>query len=224
MAIYAIGDIHGCLKSLETVYAAFDFQDDDKLVLLGDYVDRGPHSSQVLDWILARKDDHLITLCGNHEIMMLDARYYAPSPGGWLGFGGKETLMSYGIQHQNNWFDHIPDDHWHFMENTLPYHKEGHFIFVHAGLEAGIALEDQSPKSLYWDKLSDPIPYSAGAIVVCGHTAQKSGVIANYGHTICIDTFAYGGQWLTCLEVTSGSFWQGNQEGELRSGVLSLDM
>jgi serine/threonine protein phosphatase 1 len=94
-------------------------------------------------------------------------------------------------------------------------------IFVHANLYADAALEDQPDFMLYWEKF-DPAqgPHESGKIMVCGHTPQRSGVPVNVGHSVCIDTKAHGGGWLTCLDVASGRYWQANEQGETRSDWL----
>ncbi len=225
MSTFAIGDIHGCLTALKTLYKAVGISSDDTMIFLGDYVDRGPHSAQVIDWILERDDRNAFALRGNHEVMMMEfCRRKAPSnphTENWLRYGGAETLASYEIDPSRPDFEKIPSRHWAFLDRTLPYHEMENFIFVHAGLKPGIALSMQLPRALFWQKIvGEPQSYGDGKTVICGHTAQRSGEIANFGHTICIDTCAYGGQWLTCLEVESGTYWQANQEGTVREGKL----
>ncbi len=94
-------------------------------------------------------------------------------------------------------------------------------FFVHAGLQAGVSLKDQSPLHIYWQKYLIPSSYAPEKTVICGHTSRKNGLIADFGHTICIDTFAWGDQWLTCLEVESGQYWQTRKKGEFREGFLN---
>ena len=77
---------------------------------------------------------------------------------------------------------------------------------------------------LYSEKQIIPVPYEGGKIVVCGHTPRKDGHIADFGHTICIDTFAYGGGWLTSLEMHSGYFIQSNETGALQKGSLTAQI
>ena len=221
MSTFVIGDVHGCLQALEAVMSAANPVMDDTVIFLGDYVDRGPHSAQVLDWILQHRGDKWVTLLGNHEIMMMDFRDQSPDTSSWLEYGGAETLQSYGIEYSPDWHKQVPDEHWQFLENTLPYFEAGHYIFVHAGLQPGIALEAQMPRTLFWDKYEYPLPYAPDKRIVTGHTARKNGLVADYGHTINIDTYVYGGQWLTCLEVDSGKYWQGNQQADTRIGHLA---
>ena len=220
MAIYAIGDIHGCLNALETVFSAVGPTSEDLIVFLGDYVDRGPQSKQTIQWILDHGDKfNFITLKGNHEIMMMRSRVDGSFLDKWKGYGGAETLASYGDSAPLDW-KIVPDEHWAFMEDGLSIFTHRDIIFVHAGLEPGIPLHQQSDQAKYWDKYEHPLAYQDNKTVICGHTARKNGLVANFGHTVCIDTYAYGGQWLTCLEVESGKYWQGNQKGENRKGTL----
>ena len=221
MATYAIGDIHGCYHALETLLQVVNPGEDDTLVFLGDYVDRGPNSAHVIEFLRTLDRDRVICLRGNHEIMMMAFRDQMPQAEQWLEYGGAETLLSYGIETiTNQWPDQIPADHWQFIEQTLPYYSMEGFILVHAGVDPGIPLHLQTPQALFWNKLVDPSPYSSDVTVVCGHTAQWNGEIADFGHTICIDTCAYGDLWLTCLELEWGTFWQANQSGEARQGRL----
>jgi serine/threonine protein phosphatase 1 len=220
MAVYAIGDIHGCLDALKTVFKAVAPSSQDLIIFLGDYVDRGPNSRQTIQWVIDHRDKYnFITLKGNHEIMMMRSRVDSEFLDRWKGYGGSETLDSYGASSPLDW-SIVPEHHWAFMEDALSIFTHGEFIFVHAGLEPGIALHQQSDQAIYWDKNEHPIAYKDDKKVICGHTARKNGLIADFGHTICIDTYAYGGQWLTCLDVESGKYWQGNQKGDVRKGTL----
>jgi serine/threonine protein phosphatase 1 len=218
----AIGDIHGCFRALTTLAAFVPFGPDDVLVTLGDYVDRGPDTCAVLDWLIATQQTRrLIPLRGNHEIMMLDARDDETHLRRWLRAGGRETLESYSPRGDGGRLTDVPDVHWDFLETETRdwYETETHF-FVHANAYPDIPLADQPDYMLYWEKFDDPPPHESGKIMVCGHTSQKSGVPLSVGHAVCIDTWAYGNGWLTCLDVGSGRYWQANQRGEMRTGWL----
>ena len=209
----AIGDIHGCITALTSLIEFVELRPDDTIVTLGDYVDRGPDSAAVLEFVMALGNTHkLVPLRGNHEIMMLDARDKKSWLGPWLSYGGEATLRSYGGS-----FDDVPDTHFEFLENRLaPYYEcETHF-FVHANAAAAVALADQSDAALYWQKYKDPGPHCSGKIMVCGHTQQQSGLPSSNGNSICIDTWAFGEGWLSCLDVDSGTVWQANESGETR--------
>jgi serine/threonine protein phosphatase 1 len=219
----AIGDIHGCAAALTTLAATVPFRDDDLVITLGDYVDRGPDSYAVLDWLIARKRrGNLITLRGNHEIIMLNAREDPNTLDDWLHVGGDATLASYSHFDDEGRLADVPDEHWAFLESgLLPYYEIDTHFFVHANAFAEMPLTDQPDFMLYWEGWNDPPPHLSGKIMVCGHTAQRSGLPLNVGHAICIDTRAYGRDgWLTCLDVGSGRYWQANQRRETRVGWL----
>ena len=223
MRTIAIGDIHGCRTALENLAKYAGFSKGDTIVTLGDYVDRGPDSKGVIDFILSlRKEMEVISLMGNHEIMMLAARDSPDSLGSWAvgGVGGEQTLQSYGAAD----FSTVPQEHWEFIENGLPYHEIATHFFVHANADADIPLQDQSQYALHWAKFNDPPPHQNGKIMVCGHTSQRSGVPRNIGHAICIDTAACRGRWLTGLDVTTGHYWQCNEHGGFRKDVISAHL
>jgi serine/threonine protein phosphatase 1 len=213
----AIGDIHGCITSLSTLVEFVDPRPDDTIVTLGDYVDRGPDPAAVVEYILALSQSQtVVSLRGNHEIMMLDSRdkksWFQP----WMGYGGEATLQSYGGS-----FEGVPDEHFDFLQNGLvSYHECDSHFFVHAFAEADIPLDEQTDATLYWRKYKNPQPHCSGKIMVCGHTAQRNGLPLNDGHSVCIDTWAHGEGWLTCLDVDSGTFWQANEQGETRSSEI----
>jgi serine/threonine protein phosphatase 1 len=218
----AIGDIHGCFQALTTLAAYVPFAADDVVITLGDYVNRGPDSFAVLDWLIARhKRDGLIPLRGNHEIMMLAARDGGDALERWLACGGVATLLSYSPLGDSGQLDDVPAGHWSFLENDLlAFHETASHFFVHANAFAEMPLDEQPDVMLYWEPFADPPAHESGKVMVCGHTAQRSGVPRNIGHAICIDTWAYGKGWLTCLDAATGKYWQANQQGKTRSGWL----
>ena len=100
------------------------------------------------------------------------------------------------------------------------YETETHF-FVHANAYPDLPLEEQPRYMLLWEKLYQPCVHVSGKVMICGHSRQADGLPRNLGATVCIDTGAYERQgWLTCLDVTSGHFWQADQQGHRRAGVL----
>ena len=220
----AIGDIHGCITALTSLVDYVAPGPDDTIITLGDYVDRGPDSRAVVDFVIELGRTHkVVALRGNHEIMMLDAREKKSWLGPWMGYGGEETLRSYStVEGEPGSFADVPESHVDFLENQLVrYHEcESHF-FVHANVDPRIELQDQTDATLFWRKYYDPDPHCSGKIMVCGHTVQQSGLPLGNGHSICIDTWAFGDGWLTCLDVDSGTIWQTNEEGERRS--FSID-
>ena len=215
MRLLAIGDIHGCFKALSTLSEAVAFQPGDIVVTLGDYVDRGPGSRQVLDFLIALAGRiTLVPLKGNHEIMMLAARHDAEAAQQWFMYGGADTLESYGGARN------IPESHWFFLQRTQSYYESDKNFFVHASVDPYLPLAVQTEDMLHWESLTDRGPHCSGKRMICGHTAQHSGLPLNLGHTVCIDTRAHGGGWLTCLDVGSNLYWQANEAGAIRTGSL----
>ncbi len=220
---FAIGDIHGCHNALTTLVDYVAPNSDDTLVTLGDYVDRGPDSAAVIEFLINfGESNKLVPLKGNHELMLLDSRETDSWFHAWLSYGGRETLNSYSLAADDaGSIDRIPQAHLDFLENRLlPYYEcESHF-FVHAYAEENKALADQADSSLYWRKYINPEAHCSGKIMVCGHTAQRSGWPAHNSNSICIDTWAHGEGWLTCLDVGSGAVWQANEAGDKRQFML----
>lgn len=213
MRTLAIGDIHGCLRALDLLLKTLRPGPQDLVVTLGDYVDRGPDSRGVVERLIELSaSTNLISLRGNHEAMMLAARRDAELEREWRRVGGRETLASYGGS-----LEDVPEAHWKFFEETCVDFWEGatHF-FVHANAYAGLPLEEQPEFMLLWEKFGSPAPHISGKVMVCGHTAQKSGRPLDIGHAVCLDTWAYGKGWLSALDVNSGVVWQARQNGEER--------
>ncbi len=218
MRQFAVGDIHGCLKSLRVLECELGFGDGDTVITLGDYVDRGPDSRGVIDFLIGlRQRCQLVALRGNHEIMMLRARNDRSALMDWIACGGDATLESYGLAGLQD----VPESHWEFLAATVRYHETEHDFFVHANVRPRLPLEDQPDYNLFWEHLGGTIrPHVSGRRMICGHTAQTSGRPLELGHVVCLDTHACGGGWLTCLETATGTYWQANQQGELRRGSL----
>jgi serine/threonine protein phosphatase 1 len=211
----AIGDIHGCVQALDAIVEAIQPTRDDRLVLLGDYVDRGPDSRAVIDRLLELDSRcQMVPLLGNHELMLLRSRESAAERRFWLQFGGRETLDSYGGR-----LDGIPRSHLDFFLRScrLGFETESQ-IYVHANYEPGLELADQPESVLLWTHLTlvVPPPHRSGKMVVVGHTPQLSGEILDLGHLLCIDTFCVGGGWLTAVDVASRAVWQADHRGQLR--------
>jgi serine/threonine protein phosphatase 1 len=224
MRVLAIGDIHGCLISFRALLAAVEPRPDDVIVTLGDYVDRGPDTRGVLDELIRlRGTGQLIPLRGNHEVMMLSARDGDPlEEPNWIYCGGKQTLASYGAAAPTIAdFSRVPVEHWYFLENDCrDYYETKTHLFVHASAYPDMSLEDQPAYMLHWEKFEDLGSHRSGKVLVCGHTRQPGGIPLNIGHAICLDTGAYAGGWLTCLDCGTGKFWQANETGDVRTGSL----
>jgi len=213
--IIAIGDIHGYWKALTALLEAADPRPSDLLIPLGDYVDRGPNSPQVIEEMIRLRDRcRLVPILGNHDEMLLEIYHGAPGIEDWLSFGGRETLAAYDSLNP----EAIPAEHVAFLENCVPYYETERHLFVHASYVADLPLEQQPPDVLRWQSLHyvQPGPHCSGKIAICGHTADKDGLILDLGYLKCIDTCCYCGNWLTALEVTTAEIWQATPEGKLR--------
>lgn len=225
MRTLAIGDIHGCLTALNTLLAHVDPRPDDQLVFLGDYVDRGPHSRGVIDRLIGLIASHnVVALRGNHEVMMMQAREPRTAQYHWMFYGGRETLESYSPKpNRLGRLDEVPDGHWRFLDDHCQnLHELERVFFVHANAWPDVELEDQPTDMLHWEHI-DPIGarrHKSGKVMICGHTKQKSGVPLDLVHTICIDTWAYGDGYLTCLDIDTGEYWQASDGGVARRGQL----
>jgi serine/threonine protein phosphatase 1 len=206
--LYAIGDIHGCFQNLKSLMDKIPFQPDyDTIVFLGDYIDRGPDSFSVVSYLIDLKNNckNAVFLKGNHEDM-LDGFISGTNRNLFLANGGEQTLRSYlKFQIFQSSFP-IPAEHLEFFRSLLPYYETEHFIFVHAGLKEGVALQHQDPHDLFWIRnqfiYSD---YDFGKRIVFGHTPFPEPHISS--NKIGIDTGAVYGNKLTCVELTRMVFF-----------------
>jgi serine/threonine protein phosphatase 1 len=224
MRTLVLGDVHGCLTALEALLDLVAPAAHDRLIALGDYVDRGPDSRGALDRLIPLYDKgRLIPLRGNHDEMMIEEGHLGQKKGLWRAVGGVETLWSYGHEASDSApLEKVPARHWRFLEHDCRdwYETDTH-IFVHASVYPDVPLAQQDGFALRWQKLRGPIAHCSGKVLVCGHTRQRSGVPLDLGTTICIDTSVYDSDgWLTCLHIESGAYWQANQRGETRTGHL----
>lgn len=219
MRTLVIGDIHGCLTALETLVESIGLTADDTLVTLGDYIDRGPDSKGVIDYLLDLKAKfNVITLKGNHELMLEGARYDEDQLYLWLVNGGINAAQSFGIEY----LDELPQKYWDFMAACELYYETENHIIAHAGLEPNTPLEEQKTDSLCWLRIHETEPHMSGKTLICGHTVQRDGKPLQLSHAICIDTHAFGGKWLTCLDVDTGEYWQANQKKEINRDRLEI--
>jgi serine/threonine protein phosphatase 1 len=221
MRTLAVGDIHGADIALKCLLEAVRQQPSDQIIFLGDYVDRGPGSREVIDTLLGLEKVCLpIFLRGNHEIMFMDSRADPLDAREWKLYGGLETLSSYGCQHRDDWPAGIPEFHWRFIESTRSYFETPTHIFVHAAVDPEMEMSEQPDWLLFWEFFGRQQPHKSGKRIICGHSLQRSGEINDVGFATCIDTGAAMAGWLTCLDADSGQYWQGNEQGETRSGML----
>jgi serine/threonine protein phosphatase 1 len=214
--VIAIGDIHGCAAALRKLIEVIDPQQDDVLIPLGDCVDRGPDSRDVIvDLLSLRERCRLVPLMGNHEEMLLNFLDGRPQPDNWLLCGGKETLDSYTRQDKQAT---IPREHIDFIRSWVDYAETNSHFFVHGSYHPDQRLPDQRWQMWRWQSLRQTIPgpHVSGKTAVVGHTSLKDGEVLDMGHLVCIDTYCWGGGWLTALDTTTGTMWQVDLEGRLR--------
>lgn len=190
--LFAIGDIHGCFKSFrELVERKIKIKKSDKLILLGDYIDRGNQSREVIDYIikLQKKDYDIISLIGNHESMMLDALDNDELLSAWIQNGGSATLESFGIMSLKQ-LDKLYVD---FFKGLQFYYLFNNFLFVHAGFNDEISNPFEDKYRMIWsrrEKYKNPI--LKNKIIIHGHSpiselSCKQNIQAN-NKVINIDT------------------------------------
>jgi len=224
MRTLTIGDIYGCHTALTTLLKSLELRPDDKLIFLGDYIDRGPASRQVIETLLELKKSHSpVFLRGNHEVMMLESHKDSLKANLWRSYGGLEALESYSAGFQKRWKSAIPKEHWNFIESTERFFETDTHIFVHACLDPDLDMVDQPDRFLYWEFVDQLKPHKSGKQIICGHSPQRSGKIKNLDFALCIDTAPFTGGWLTALDVDTGNYWQANERGQSRRGALETD-
>lgn len=211
-----IGDIHGCDRALETLLPHLNLTAADTFVVLGDIVDRGLGTRQVIERLMDLQTRcKLVYIKGNHEETMLDALLGGQLRELWLMHGGLEAIASYGGEAE------IPEAHIRYMEDALDYWETETAIYIHANLEPGVELPRQDSDWLRWRKLTgDEKPHPSGRTVYCGHTPQPTGMPLIQPGWTCLDTYCYGGQYLTCLDIDSKVLYQAKQTGEYRESSL----
>ena len=192
--VIAIGDIHGCAVALRALVEVIQPTADDTLITLGDCVDRGPESRQVIEQLLQlREQCRLIPLMGNHEEMMLNVLDGKPQPDDWMQCGGAATIESY--RGADGKVRPIPDDQVAYIRTWGDYFETDSHFFVHGGYEPDRPLTHQHWQTMRWQslKFGIPEPHVSGKTAVVGHSSQKSGKVLDLGHLVCIDTYCWGG-------------------------------
>ncbi len=213
---YVVGDIHGCLAELTRLLEALPLKAEDKLIFLGDYVDRGPDSKEVVSYLLDLQDranHEMIFLKGNHEDMLMAYLGLQGKHGDMFLFnGGWATLASYGITGRNSdpkaLLSMMPDSHLEFFKRLNIYHIIEPFLCVHGGIHPKKALEEQIEDEMLWirDEFiwnSHRLPYT----VLFGHTPLQE-VLFQLPYKIGLDTGLVYGNTLSCLETTEKVLYQ----------------
>jgi serine/threonine protein phosphatase 1 len=205
--IFAIGDIHGSFDQLQDLMQKIpiDFATD-TLVFIGDYIDRGPGSVEVVDYLLdlQKQVPQTIFLKGNHEDM-LEKYLDGTDRFTYLLNGGQKTLDCYLSNTDRTDGYPIPTGHMEFFKSLRLYYETESYIFVHAGLRPKVPLASQEPEDLLW--IRDKFIYSRyyfGKPVIFGHTPLEKPLVER--NKIGIDTGAVYGNALTCVQLPDKVF------------------
>lgn len=220
--VYAVGDVHGradLLKQMHELIVMDAGKDggvaENRVVYLGDYLDRGAHVKETLDEVMSGLPENfdLVHLKGNHEEIFLSFLEDATMLEMWLGLGGQATLLNYGVQPPGYGFstkraetvqemllDAMPRSHLAFLRGLKPYVQIGDFFFAHAGIRPGRPLDKQSDADLFWirDEFTGS-PADHGVMVVHGHSIKEQ--VQKRGNRVGIDTGAYATGVLSCLVI-----------------------
>ena len=212
--IFAIGDIHGCLWSLEKLLNILPVNwGKDLVIFLGDYIDRGPDPRGVIEKILELKEfykDKIITLKGNHE-WMFERFLKGIDIDVFLYNGGGMTLKSY---YNKEGYLEIPEEHLKFLRELKLYYETEDYIFVHAGLRPGKELKEQSEEDLLWIRESFYFSeYKFSKTIVFGHTPFPAPLILD--DRIGIDTGCVYGGALTAIELPEKKIYQIECRGQI---------
>ena len=225
MNIFAIGDIHGCLKQLislqKNILNTKNFKkDNDLLLYIGDYIDRGPHSKDVINQIIKLQKENIksIFLMGNHEQVMIDFLFNKINNlKYWLNLGADQTFKSYKIEvvefikdgFEDDKIDRLrsvllnelSDEHIHFLKNLRLSYSVGNYLFVHAGINPEKTLKDQDKMDFLWSR-SDQFfnkNFKFKQIIIHGHTPEKEVISLPYRINIDTGCFFSGKLSSVCL-------------------------
>lgn len=214
--VIAIGDIHGCIHALDAILDAIAPRRDDCIVQLGDFVDAGRDTRDVIDRLLELGQQcRLVTLMGNHEEMLLGALENESLRDTWLMCGGIDTLNSYRF---GAGIEVLPERHIALIRSGRDFFETATHAFLHANYDPRLPFSRQPPYMARWARLEPPGPgpHRSGKRVIVGHTEQLDGEILDLGYACCIDTACYRDGWLTAIDTTSGRLWQASRWGVLR--------
>lgn len=195
MRTLVIGDTHGCLDELQTLLNAAALNlSQDRLILLGDYIDRGPRCYELLQYLKTLQNtygnERIVLLRGNHEQMAID-------------YGGKGTARSFADNQTHN------KEAVKFYKSLPLFYTEEHFIYVHAGLRPGVNLEDQQARDLLWIREEFyQSSFDFSKTVIFGHTPTSyiNGIDfpVMLSNKVALDTACVYGGFLSALEINEG--------------------
>lgn len=221
--LIALGDIHGCFDKLMSLWQKLEVTDNDLVIFLGDYIDRGAKVAETLKWILEQnKKENFIFLRGNHEQMLLDVFQGRMNKLTWLFNGGQTTIrdLSKLKSEDATYIDKVLN----FVENLpLSYSikiDERTFFFCHAGVNSRKSLEEQTEDFLLWAREEFFDVYDGDAVIISGHSPvqafKKFGVADNPRpvklpdrNILLMDTgsFMRNGK-ISAVNILSGEYWQ----------------
>lgn len=221
--LLAIGDLHGCHDSLVALLEKVQPTKDDKLLFLGDFIDRGAKVVETIDLLIELKSTYdCVFLKGNHDHMMLsglarggqDYQIYCIN-------GGEQTLKQY--RELSNWYGPteglslLPSDHRKFFDECVWTYETDDFFFVHAGVRPKISLDKQQIHDMIW--IRDDflyVDYDWGKTIVHGHSTMTPDnadeYSKRYSNKINLDTGACYGYALTCMDVLTREKWRVEQQ------------
>lgn len=219
LRLYAIGDVHGRADLLTRMHGLIraDLADnpvhDWRIIHLGDYVDRGPASKEVLNFLIEarEKDERNLVLAGNHDVSFLDFLALAEPDGVFANNGGRETALSYGVEidfRDPQSVDEgyvalsgaVPQAHVEFIRHMPRALAFGDFFFCHAGIRPGVPLDRQDPEDLIWIRrafLDWKEPFEK--VVIHGHTPLET--IEVRPNRVDVDTFAWRSGRLSAIVI-----------------------
>lgn len=230
--LLAFGDIHGCANTLKQLIDRVNPTEEDQMVFLGDYIDRGDKVFEVIEYLIELKEKFpkTVFLRGNHEDMMFNMLRPKPQrmsdyqdPTIFMYNGGESTMRGYfnnqtekTLYDPYEWkFEDLPESHQNFFEELKTMHVEGDYIFVHAGLRHNIPLEEQDPHDVMWLRdtfMYNPLNHWDNKTIVHGHTPMEVPDTIRYHDKYPdrynLDTACVFGYYLTCMDVYSKVTWK----------------
>jgi serine/threonine protein phosphatase 1 len=213
MTTYAVGDVHGCVVELREMYRlikadweSLGREGKPEIVMLGDYIDRGPNSKGVIDFLITKSEtDETFDwtfLMGNHEDLMMN------HPMGWIQNGGEETIKSYLGQNElyswemgYQWQELVGARHAAFYKRLHTKYKKDNVVFVHAGLNPHLSFESQSVRDCLWLRSEYKGEYEGGYMVVHGHTPNEKAIMLP--NRVNLDSACVFGYRLTAARINT---------------------
>jgi len=224
--VLTASDLHGYFKPLERALAKANYDPKvDQLILLGDYIDRGPNSAKTVDYVMKLCSEGAIALMGNHEAMLIGYLAGQYDYASYCYNGGNTTLESYA-----RWSAEFPEEHLEFLGRLSPYARTDNHIFVHAGVIPDVLINEQKNDDLLWTRYINPaqtmgwweVSHGFDQTIIVGHTptnyvGKKKGEVYIGDKLIMIDTGCCARDgWQTLYDVTNNIAYQSNKEKQVR--------